>query len=45
MEGERAFQQELEMLDDAKSLAIDNEKIAFKYSIGGGFKSRTVGNR
>ncbi len=38
MEGERAFKQELEVLGDAKSLAIDNEKIAFKYSIGGGFK-------
>jgi Carbohydrate esterase, sialic acid-specific acetylesterase len=39
MEGERAFKQELESLGDAKSLAIDNEKIAFKYSIGGGFKT------
>ncbi len=38
MEGERAFQQDLESLGDAKALASNNEKIAFKYSIGGGFK-------
>ena len=32
MEGERAFTQEV------KELAVDNGKIAFKYSLGGGFK-------
>lgn len=39
MEGERAFKQELETLDDAKALAIDNDSIAFKYNIGGGYKT------
>jgi hypothetical protein len=39
MEGERAFKQELEALGDDKVLANDNDKIAFKYSIGGGFKT------
>jgi hypothetical protein len=38
MEGERAFKQELESTDDLKQLANDNQKIAFKYSLGGGFK-------
>jgi len=38
MEGERAFSQELETLDD-KALANDNDRIAFKYSIGGGYKA------
>ncbi len=38
MEGERAFKQELETLGEAKALANDNEKIAFKYNIGGGYK-------
>jgi len=37
MEGERAFVQELEPLNPA--LLKDNEKIAFKYSIGGGVKT------
>ncbi len=32
MEGERAFIQE------AKELAVDNDRIAFKYSLGGGYK-------
>ncbi len=36
MEGERAFVQELETLDG--DLRADNEAIAFKYSIGGGYK-------
>ena len=36
MEGERAFVQELELLN--KELLHDNEQIAFKYSIGGGYK-------
>jgi hypothetical protein len=39
MEGERAFVQELKSLPGHESLARDNDKIAFKYSIGGGFKS------
>jgi hypothetical protein len=39
MEGERAFTQELEALDEAKGMANDNDKIAFKYSIGGGYKT------
>lgn len=38
MEGERAFKQELETLTDGKALANDNDRIAFKYSIGGGYK-------
>jgi hypothetical protein len=38
MEGERAFRQELETLGDAKTLANDNHRIAFRYSIGGGYK-------
>ena len=39
MEGERAFKQELETLGDAKNLANDNDSIAFKYNIGGGYKT------
>ncbi len=39
MEGERAFKQELETLGDDKVLSINNDKIAFKYRIGGGFKT------
>ena len=35
MEGERAFIQE------AKELAVDNVRIAFKYSLGGGYKTST----
>jgi Carbohydrate esterase, sialic acid-specific acetylesterase len=38
MEGERAFVQELRAVAGRESLAEDNGKIAFKYSIGGGFK-------
>jgi hypothetical protein len=38
MEGERAFSQELRLLPGAEDLANDNGKIAFKYSIGGGYK-------
>ncbi len=37
MEGERAFVQELEGLDG--KLLNDNEKVAYKYSIGGGYKT------
>jgi hypothetical protein len=39
MEGERAFKQELETLSGEKALALDNDRIAFKYSIGGGYKT------
>ncbi len=38
MEGERAFTQELKALSGYESLARDNDKIAFRYSIGGGYK-------
>ena len=39
MEGERAFTQDLKMLAEHEALAHDNDKIAFKYSLGGGFKT------
>ncbi len=39
MEGERAFKQELETLGDATALANNNDSIAFKYYIGGGYKT------
>jgi hypothetical protein len=39
MEGERAFTQDLKSLSGHESLAADNPKIAFKYSLGGGFKT------
>jgi hypothetical protein len=38
MEGERAFVQELEALKGKESLRDDQPTIAYKYSIGGGFK-------
>ena len=38
MEGERAFTQELKALPGQETLADDNGKIAFKYSLGGGYK-------
>jgi len=38
MEGERAFVQELKTLKGKQSLLNDNPKIAYKYSIGGGYK-------
>ena len=38
MEGERAFAAELGSLKGHEMLANDNEKIAYKYSIGGGYK-------
>ena len=38
MEGERAFTQELQALGGQESLANDNAKITYKYSIGGGYK-------
>lgn len=39
MEGERAFTQELQTLPGRESLVKDNARIAFKYSLGGGFKT------
>ena len=39
MEGERAFTQELEALRGQEALANDHDRIAFKYSIGGGYKT------
>ena len=39
MEGERAFVQELQELDGGESLIASRPNIAFKYSIGGGYKS------
>ena len=38
MEGERAFVQELKTLKRKKALLKDNPKIAYKYSLGGGYK-------
>jgi hypothetical protein len=38
MEGERAFTQELKIVPGQETLAADNAKIAFKYSLGGGYK-------
>ena len=38
MEGERAFTQDLKALVGHEALADDDDKIAFKYSLGGGFK-------
>jgi len=39
MEGERAFKQELKALKGNEALANDNFRIAFKYNLGGGFKT------
>ncbi|MFN0060695.1 MAG: sialate O-acetylesterase [Planctomycetota bacterium] len=39
MEGERAFTQELKTLAGHQALAQDNRKVAFKYSLGGGYKT------
>ena len=39
MEGERAFTQELRTLGGNAALADDNPSIAFKYNLGGGFKT------
>lgn len=41
MEGERAFKQELEALKENEALAKDNLRVAFKYNLGGGFKTST----
>jgi hypothetical protein len=38
MEAERAFKQDLKDLKGYESLAEDNQRIAYKYSLGGGFK-------
>lgn len=38
MEGERAFVQDLKSLPGKDALRKDNAKIAFKYSLGGGYK-------
>jgi hypothetical protein len=38
MEGERAFVQELAELEEHNNLLKDNPKIAFRYSLGGGYK-------
>ena len=38
MEGERAFVQELAKLDGGPRLLKDNPQIAYRYSIGGGYK-------
>ena len=39
MEGERAFSAELTTQNGQEALAKNNDKIAFKYSLGGGFKT------
>jgi len=39
MEGERAFVQELKTLKGKASLLEPNQRIAYKYSIGGGYKT------
>lgn len=39
MEGERAFTQELKASKELETLASDNQQIAFKYNLGGGFKT------
>ncbi len=39
MEGERAFVQELRLLPGQEALANVNNKIAYKYSVGGGYKT------
>lgn len=38
MEGERAFVQHLNEMPDKKKLLKDNHEVAFKYSLGGGYK-------
>ena len=38
MEGERAFTQDLKSLKGCESLANTNNRIAYRYSLGGGFK-------
>ncbi len=38
MEGERGFVQELKASGELSALATDNQQIAFKYNLGGGFR-------
>lgn len=38
MEGERAFAQELKSHSEYQTLTTDNQSIAFRYNLGGGFK-------
>lgn len=38
MEGERAFTQDLKALKGRETLAVNNDRIAYKYNIGGGYK-------
>ncbi len=38
MEGERAFIQDLEKIENKKSLLQPNHNVAFRYSIGGGYR-------
>lgn len=38
MEGERAFVQQLQQLDGNSELLNDNPSVAYKYSLGGGYK-------
>jgi len=38
MEGERAFSQELRELPKGKALLKNNDKVPFRYSLGGGYK-------
>jgi hypothetical protein len=39
MEGERAFTQDLKFLPGLRQLAVTNNRVAFKYNIGAGFKT------
>ncbi len=39
MEGERAFTEDLKALKGYEQLAVENFKIAFRYNLGGGFKT------
>lgn len=41
MEGERSFTSELQQTQGCEKLAQDNHQIAYKYSVGGGFKEST----
>ncbi len=39
MEGERAFVQQLRAIPDDATLADDNDKIAYRYNLGGGYRA------
>ena len=41
MEGERAFTQDLKTLKGRETLAVNNDRIAYKYDIGGGYRKST----